>query len=154
MLNNLLSIIPIILVLAVFAAGCCKSMSSVVVSGDSMFPVIENGTDVIYESVSNNDIFYNDVVVFEDKYGTEYIKTVIGLPGDIVKYDSNSIFVNDNEVEPLYYGTNGPSIEFMPNEVTVGRNEVFVVGCNFYNSIDSRIYGCVQMECIKGRVLK
>jgi len=79
----------------------------------------------------------------------DYIKRVIGLPGDIVEINSGMIIING---EPIHesYETRPPNyIKFGP--VTVPPGEVFVLGDNRANSQDSHVIGTVPLRNIEGR---
>lgn len=86
----------------------------------------------------------------------EYVKRVIGLPGDIVDIRDNKVYVNDLEVEEGYIANNvftntsGSILEF-PFEVP--NRQYFVMGDNRENSFDSRYWGTVPEENIIGRAI-
>jgi signal peptidase I len=123
-----------------------------------------------------------DVIVF--KYpldtSTDYIKRVVGLPGDKVEVRHNEIFINGNPMPrelvnahfPHRDGIRGVGelwlehldghahnslhqsdhmTEFGP--VQIPARNVFVMGDNRDNSNDSRVWGTVRYELIKGKAL-
>jgi signal peptidase I len=79
----------------------------------------------------------------------DYIKRVVGLPGDVVEVSDGNIYVNGEplnerfETRPPDYDRYGP--------VTVPSGEVFVLGDNRSNSQDSHVIGTVPMRNIEGR---
>ncbi len=79
----------------------------------------------------------------------EYIKRVIGLPGEKVEGHDGRVFVDGRElVEP--YLKQGPTTrDFEP--VTLGEHELWVMGDNRENSSDSRVFGPIQESTIVGR---
>jgi len=100
------------------------------------------------------DIRHGDVVVFKHPPEPEvdYIKRVIGLPGDTLELRGGRLFVNDEWVEEPYvseaYRVNE---NFGPFEVASGQ--YFMLGDHRNRSSDSRVWGPVPRELIKGRAL-
>ncbi len=93
-----------------------------------------------------------DVIVFEYPRdpSRDFIKRVIGLPGDTVEVRSGQIFVNGQQMaEP--FGPNPGSDTTAP--VTVGEGEVFVMGDNRNNSSDSRFWGMLPMNNVIGEAI-
>lgn len=106
------------------------------------------------------------VIVFKFPYaskydlqpGIDFIKRVVGVPGDKIQIINNRVFVNgnlykcqfakwtDNKILPSYAS---PRDNYGP--ITVPRNEVFVMGDNRDNSFDSRYWGFVPYKDIVGQ---
>jgi signal peptidase I len=79
----------------------------------------------------------------------DYIKRVIGLPGDVVEVRDGIIYVNG---EPLHENfTTRPPNYMQYGPVTVPPGEVFVLGDNRSNSQDSHVIGPVPLRNIEGR---
>jgi len=103
---------------------------------------------------------HGDVIVFiypVDR-SKDFIKRVIGLPGDEIKIIDNAIYVNGKPYkdEHGYYsdggklfGRKGENNQFGP--VTVPKDHLFVMGDNRNHSYDSRFWGFVPMEDVKGK---
>ncbi len=93
-----------------------------------------------------------DVIVFEypKDLSRDFIKRVIGLPGDTVEIRGDKVYVN-GRLLPEPFGPNHGSMSYGP--VTVGPNEVFVLGDNRNNSSDSRTWGNLPMDYIIGKAL-
>jgi signal peptidase I len=100
------------------------------------------------------EIRRGDVVVFKHPPEPEvdYIKRVIGLPGDTVELRGGRLFVNDEWVEEPYV-----SEDYRINEnygpYTVPPGQYFMMGDHRNRSSDSRVWGPVPRELIKGRAL-
>lgn len=108
-----------------------------------------------------------DVVVFTDGRlgqfgqdpGKQLIKRVIGLPGDRVVVTGGAVTVY-NAVHPrgfrpdatLPYGSVIPATG-LDGEWHVGKNQVFVMGDNRSNSLDSRLFGPVDAKNIIGKLI-
>jgi signal peptidase I len=98
-----------------------------------------------------------DVVVFHYPGNTDqdYIKRVIGLPGDVVEMIDLEVYVNGQRLNESYI--NEPCSEdnsnCQDNRWELGPDEYFVMGDNRNHSQDSRAFGPVSREYIVGEVL-
>ncbi len=79
----------------------------------------------------------------------EFVKRVIGLPGDTVEARGGKVLVNGRHlVEPyLPEGTTTPDFA----RVEVPARHVWVMGDNRQNSADSRVFGPIRRSAIVGR---
>ncbi|MEA2933077.1 MAG: signal peptidase [Actinomycetota bacterium] len=79
----------------------------------------------------------------------EYIKRVIGLPGEQVEGRNGRVYVNGRElVEP--YLPQGPTTRDFP-PTTLAQGQLWVMGDNRENSSDSRVFGPIRESTIVGR---
>ena len=100
-----------------------------------------------------------DVIVFEypEDPSKDFIKRVVGVPGDVVEVKAKRVYVNgkiyDNPHEVHKENEIIPP-EANPRDfkapITVPANCYFVMGDNRDRSYDSRFWGCVPMGKIKG----
>ena len=94
-----------------------------------------------------------DVVVFKYPLDTrkDYIKRVIGLPGDRVELVNKKLFINGRVTDDPHasYSVYGNLRNFGP--VTVPANHLFVMGDNRDESSDSRVWGFVPLSYLKGK---
>ena len=84
---------------------------------------------------------------------TDYIKRVIGIPGDEVDIKDGYVYINNEKLEePYVYGeaTYEGNIEL---PVKVEEGTVFVLGDNRLNSRDSRELGLIEYDKIKGKAI-
>ena len=80
------------------------------------------------------------------------VKRVIGVEGDRINIKDGSVYVNDKKLdEPYVKGVTYPND--MDTPVTVGKNELFVMGDNREVSIDSREFGFVKLNQVEGKVI-
>ncbi len=124
-----------------------------VVRGLSMQPSLFDGDRLIVDRLtySFGDVDRFDVVVLRnprDK-SVDYVKRVVGLPGETVEIHKGSVFVNGVELDERF--------EFIDDttsmaEVIVPGGHYFVLGDNRPVSCDSREFGLVQHELLKGKV--
>ncbi len=102
-----------------------------------------------------------DIIVFrypEDE-NKDFIKRVVGIPGDTIRIVNKKVFVNDTpfqdeaftqRVDPgIIDGRINPRDNHGP--ITVPPDSFFVMGDNRDQSLDSRFWGFVKMDKIKGR---
>ena len=124
------------------------------VDGSSMQPSFTDGDYVIVNRLAYQfgDIQRGDVIVFPYPLDEEddYIKRVIGLPGDRVAVYGGIVYVNG---EPI----NEPYILEQPladeAELIVPEGYVFVMGDNRNASSDSRSWGPLNIEKIIGKAV-
>ena len=111
---------------------------------------------------TNNNPQRGDVVIFPDPSdpSKDYIKRVIGLPGETIEILAKKVYINGRPLEePYSMGAPGrglptdmaPSKKFGP--VTVPSGKLFVLGDNRDNSLDSRHFGFVAIAALKGKAL-
>jgi signal peptidase I len=130
-----------------------------IVSGTSMDPNIKNKEYLMIDEVTYriHPPQRGDVVVFKappepSKY---YIKRVIGLPGDTVKIKAGVITIV-NATHPDGFTLSEPYITHTQKDDvtrTVPEGQYFVMGDNRSGSYDSREWGFLPIENIRGRAL-
>ena len=98
-----------------------------------------------------------DVVVFKqpDEPEVDFIKRIIGLPGDNIELREGYLYVNGERVEEPYVEDNYRRLDPKRNlgPVQVRPGHYFVLGDHRNQSADSRFWGQVPRGLIKGRAL-
>ena len=120
----------------------------------SMEPTLHDGDQVIVNKLAYkfSDMERGDIIVFSYPLNTDedYIKRVIGLPGDTVSIQEHQVYVNGK----LLYE---PYISDPPNEgaeeTFVEEDTIFVMGDNRNNSSDSRDWGLLSMDYVLGKAV-
>ncbi|MGM7700095.1 signal peptidase I [Pseudalkalibacillus sp. Hm43] len=137
-----------------------------VVFGESMMPTIQEGNRLIVNKINYDISDPNrfDLIVFRANEQEDYIKRVIGLPGDKIEYRNDKLFINDKPVEEPYLErfredlqqgsqlTGDFTLKDITKKERVPEGTVFVLGDNRLHSIDSRHIGFVPVENIVGEV--
>ena len=128
-----------------------------IVSGSSMVPTFENGEYLIIDELSYHlrQPERGEVVVFRYPKNTKlfFIKRIIGLPGETIKINGESITVKNSEQKESIkldesYIKNQSSNDL---EISLGTDEYFVMGDNRAYSSDSRAWGALPEKLIIGR---
>jgi signal peptidase I len=142
------------LVLAAFLFFLINSVSARVrVDGFSMRPTLDDGQLVLINKLAYRlgEPHRGDIVVFRFPMNPQedLIKRVIGLPGDYIKVENGTVFAN-NEV------INEPYIAASPNydgEWIVPEGNLFVLGDNRNDSLDSHEWGVLPLQNVIGKAL-
>jgi len=94
-----------------------------------------------------------DIVVFEypRDASRDFIKRVIGLPGETVEVRNNRVFINGQELDEPYLSAAARTQMGNMAPVVVPLDAVFVMGDNRGNSSDSRSWGALPLDKIVGR---
>ncbi len=124
------------------------------VDGGSMKPSFHNGDYVIVNRLAYQwgEIQRGDVVVFPYPLSPEedYIKRVIGLPGDRVAIYGGGVYVNGQRIDEPYISS-APANDVA--EIVVPEGYVYVLGDNRNASSDSRSWGPLEIEAILGKAI-
>ncbi len=124
------------------------------VVGNSMHPTYKNGEYIVGNKLFTN-IKRGDVVIYEYNSNVDYIKRIIGLPGETIKLNNSQIYINNQPINENEYLENVPTYggEFLREgqEITIPANEYFTMGDNRTGSYDSRNFGTIHKDRIKGK---
>lgn len=134
----------------------------VVVVGDSMDPTLTDGERGIAVTLGKPKRF--DIVTFPapDEEGKNYIKRVIGLPGDTIEYRNDVLYVNGKSYDEPYLDEykaelndkNPLTWDFSLNSMLginkIPEGKLFVLGDNRRISKDSRYIGLIDERDIQG----
>jgi len=129
------------------------------IKGNSMEPNYHNAQYLLTDKVSYRfgEPQRGDVVVFkappDDK--DEFIKRIIGLPGDEVALKQGNFYINGQLLGESYLPASQITLggQFLQEGATikVAENSYFVVGDNRDHSFDSRAWGVITKSKITGR---
>ena len=96
-----------------------------------------------------------EVIVFEfpdsnpNNPRKDFVKRVVGLPGETMRMFDGKVFVNEEVLDEPYLSQKDHS---NASEVTLGEGEYYVLGDNRAHSNDSRSWGAVPEANIRGKV--
>ena len=131
------------------------------VDGNSMKKTLSQGDMIVMEKFSSIKRF--DVIVFQLPNGAIYIKRVIGMPGDSIKYENDQLYVNDQPVSENFLENNKKKdhkkvpyttnldLKELTNEEVLSKDNYFVMGDNRRMSKDSRSFGPIETKYILGK---
>lgn len=129
-----------------------------IVSGSSMVPTFENGEYLIIDEFSYllRGPNRGEVIVF--RYPKDpskfFIKRVIGLPNETLKLTPTGVIVIKDDGSEIKVDESYIKRQSLPDQtIKLGTKEYFVMGDNRPESLDSRVWGPVTENLIKGRVL-
>ena len=146
----------------------------------SMIPQLNIGDRVVVSKISYDlhDPHRGDIIVFDAPPGApgaqasksrsvirnifesigvlqpsteEYIKRVIGLPGETVQGKDGRVFINGRELVEPYLPATTTTSDFGP--VAVPKGGLWVMGDNRTNSSDSRVFGTIRRRTVVGRAI-
>jgi signal peptidase I len=185
LVDNARSFFPVLLIVLVLRSFVLEPFQ---IPSGSMLPTLEVGDFILVNKydyglrlpvlgtkiVSLGTPQRGDVMVFKyPKDGkTSYIKRVIGMPGDHIRYADKQLYLNGEKVEETFLAKLAPELMYQQKlgsaefriyenmmralnngagEWTVPSGHYFVMGDNRDNSNDSRFWGFVPDELVVGR---
>ena len=141
----------IVMTLLIFAAVRLM-VQNFRIEGNSMEPNLHNGQYLIIEKLSYRfgTPQRGDVIVFHypSNPKRDFIKRIIGLPGETVEIHSGQIMIDGNSIDEAYLPNMG-TYNWGPG--VVGADEYFVLGDNRNNSSDSHSWGMLPRDLIIGK---
>ncbi len=135
-------IILIVMIIRTFIATPIR------VNGTSMEATLHNGETMILNKLGmkTSGLKRWDIIVLKTK-NSHLIKRIIALPGETIKYEDGKLYINNKEIEDKYSLTTTEDFE----EITIPKEQYFVMGDNRYLSQDSRAIGPVNKSDIIGK---
>lgn len=146
------------IVFAVVIALICREFlfAPVVVEGKSMQPTFQDQNRLIISKTSGIQRF--DMVVFHSpEPGKDYIKRVIGLPGDTVEMRQDTLYINGKKYDEPYLAASKKNLPYSEQltedfQVIVPEGAYYVMGDNRRQSRDSREIGPISEQEMIGEV--
>lgn len=160
--RDILDIVKVLFIsLAIVAPIRYFIVQPFIVRGMSMEPNFFDGEYLVVDEVSYyfREPRRGESIVFRYPYNPRqfFIKRIIGLPGETVKITEGRIKIINKQIpEGFWLDESSLGLEdryTSPNiEITLGKDEYFVLGDNRDESSDSRVWGPLKKKFIVGRV--
>ncbi|MDE7169163.1 MAG: signal peptidase I [Mucispirillum sp.] len=155
-LDSIIVAFVIAMIIRAFFIGAYK------IPTGSMLDTLQIGDHLLVNKLSYlfSDPKHDDIVVFEYPVepNKDYIKRVIGVPGDEIRIENKIVYRNGEKLEPAYIkyengidGANDPHDNV--ETFVVPEDCYFMMGDNRDNSFDSRYWGFVKRDAIVGKAL-
>lgn len=148
----------ILCAVAVFCAACSvnpATLKPVRVEGTAMIPAFNDGDKVLIDETVG-ELKRGDFVMhlYPKDQSKGYIKRIVGLPGEVIELRAGKVYVNGQILDEPYLDAtyNNQKQTFAP--VVIAENNYYVLGDNRDNSSDSRYWGTISRDLIKGRYYK
>ncbi|BBD90541.1 signal peptidase I [Staphylococcus caprae] len=139
------------------------------IKGDSMDPTLKDGERVMVNIIGYKigGVEKGNVIVFHANKKDDYVKRVIGTPGDSVQYKKDTLYINGKKQEEPYlnYNEKRKQIEYItgtfkvkdlpnanPKSNVIPKGKYLVLGDNREVSKDSRSFGLIDKDQIVGKV--
>jgi signal peptidase I len=152
-LKDLVKDIVVALVVVLIITTCVKPT---IVSGQSMDDTLHDGNYLIVNKLAYKfgEPEHGDIIVFKYPRDTkvDYIKRVVGVPGDVLEMRNEKFYRNGQLVQEDYAHYTTPFSRYDNfGPYTVPADSYFVMGDNRDNSADSRDWGIVPVGYIHGK---
>lgn len=149
----LIDLIETILLAVLLFIGINAVSARIRVDGFSMVPTLQSHQYVLVNRLAYKfgDPHTGDIIVFHYPRDPqqEYIKRVIGLPGDRVQIANGEVMINGQLISEPYIA----AAPLYQTEWTVPDASLFVLGDNRNNSSDSHNWGPVPIDYVVGKAL-
>lgn len=139
-IRNLVIIAVLIILVFRFVIGFSK------ISGYSMYPTLDNGDIVMYSRLDKS-IHIGDIIALQLPSGEKYVKRVVALGGDTVDIIDGVFYRNGEQMDDMNTLEEDGGLIY---PLTVPSGDIFTLGDNRPESIDSRFYGTVNLRQVQG----
>lgn len=146
LLLKIVVICLVFLLLFTFMFGICRNTDA------SMVPSVKDGDLVIFYRLDKRYIAQDTLVL--EYQGKKQVRRVIATAGDTVDITEEGLIINGAiQQEPDIYFSTHRYEEGINFPVALQEGQVFVMGDRRTNSVDSRMYGVVDIRHTLGKVM-
>jgi signal peptidase I len=128
------------------------------VTSDSMTPTLKKGDVVEWTSKFQiSDLERGQLIVIASPAGGDslWVRRIVGLEGDLVEVDERGLMLNGAKLHQFQFLEPGEDhSSFAHRKMLVPRSAAYYLGDNLTNSRDSREFGAIELEEIKGVVVE
>lgn len=114
---------------------------------NSMNPSLLEGDEILLKKIFFKYVPNRFDIVKVNLGKLSYIKRVIGLPNENLKLNNNMVYINNNVLVEKYEFI---KTEYSSLEISLGEQEIFLMGDNRIDSIDSRKLGPFKLHDVVG----
>ncbi len=128
-------------------------------------PTLQDGNKLVVNKIGYQigELHPFDVIVFHANKEEDYVKRIIGLPGDKIEYRDDYLYINGEKHEEPYlekyrkeaFGgrfTGDFTLYELTGSERVPEGKLFVLGDNRLGSRDSREFGFISIDEVVGKV--
>ncbi|WP_052487207.1 signal peptidase I [Gordoniibacillus kamchatkensis] len=128
-----------------------ESLIPYITEGDSMSPTIASGDKLAVDGAyyRSHAPERGDIIVFRAPDERIFVKRVIGLPGETIRFERSELYVDGKLADNWPLAGNTSSIE----EVKLSARQLYVLGDNYAHSYDSRYIGPIETDSVVGKVV-
>lgn len=143
------------IVIAVLLAFILRAfiLSTSIVDGDSMYPVLEDGERILFNKIiyTISEPDRGDIVIIQ-QLDKNYVKRVIGLPNETIEMRGHTLYINDKAQSTSFIRPSDERLTGDFGPLKIPDNKYFVMGDNRAISYDSRHeLGFIDRTDIVGR---
>jgi len=125
------------------------------VNGSSMYPTLKDES-LGFSNILTYELFgvnrYDVVIVYVESMNEYLVKRVIGLPNETIEVQNDKVYINGVLIHQDFlnkdYVSQFPIFTNSFESVTLGEDEVFLMGDNRPYSSDSRVFGAFKLDAI------
>ncbi len=127
-------------------------------SNSSMYPTLKRGDLFITKKINPDCLINGDLIIIRDGFlrtNNPLTKRVIGISGDTITINNDSLFINHEFKPEPYRFSNSKPAKRISGEWVIGIGKLFVMGDNRDKSFDSRdqAFGLVGYEYVAGKII-
>lgn len=136
---------------------------SYIAEGPAMQPNIYAEDRLTVVTATEKDIERGDIIVFQSPENEKiFVKRVVGLPGEKIKIKGDQLYINNKVIKEPYIqaaikkakaeGHVYNITDYNGGNKKIPQHHFFVLGDNRSNSMDSRMFGTISIQKVKGEV--
>ena len=129
--------IPVVIIVVYLLVGVIFQISFV--PSGSMEPTYMTGSFIVGNRLADMDELERGAVIVFEKDGTDYVKRVVGLPGDTVSFSDGHVYINGALLDESDYLSDDVRT-FCDDMFCVPDGCYFPLGDNRENSLDARFW--------------